>query len=84
MVCDIPNTATAECASPSHKYVSCGLYICFSLAVVFVAGTRFYIINKPKKEAALLYLKVPLCIVVWEGEEGEYVMGERGKERRGR
>ena len=83
MVCDIPNTATVECASPSHKYVSCGLYICFSLAVVFVAGTRFYIINKPKKEAALLYLKVPLCIVVWEGEERKYVKGERGKERRG-
>ena len=42
-----------------------------------MAGTRFYIINKPKKEAALLYLKVPLCIVVWEGEEGRY--GRKGE-----
>ena len=33
-------------------------------AVIFVAGTRFYVVKKPKKEAALLYLNVPLSIAV--------------------
>ena len=32
--------------------------------VIFVAGTRFYTIVKPKKEAARLYLHVPVVIVV--------------------
>ena len=75
-VCNTANTATVKYASSSQEYVSCDLYICFSPAVVFVAGTRFYIINKPKKEAALLYLKVPLCVMVWEGGEGEAGEGE--------
>jgi dipeptide/tripeptide permease len=30
--------------------------------VVFIVGTRFYVILKPKKESARLFLDVPLCI----------------------
>ena len=74
--CNITSFATVKYASSSQEYVSCDR---FSPAVFFVAGTRFYIINKPKKEAALLYLKVPLCIMVWEGGEGEAGEGEAGK-----
>ena len=71
--CNITSFAAVKYASSSQEYVSCDH---FSPAVIFVAGTRFYIINKPKKEAALLYLKVPLCIMVWEGGEGEAGEGE--------
>ena len=40
------------------------VYVCFLYAVIFIAGTRFYVIKKPKRETALLYLKVPLSIAV--------------------
>ena len=74
--CNITSFVTVKYASSSQEYVSCD---CLSPAVIFVAGTRFYIINKPKKEAALLYLKVPLCIMVWEGGEGEAGEGGEGE-----
>ena len=33
-------------------------------AVIFVLGTRYYIIVKPKREAAMLFLNVPACVAV--------------------
>ena len=47
-------------------------------AVIFLAGTKFYTIKKPKKEAALLYVNVPLCIMVWGQSKGG-VMKEGGR-----
>ena len=32
--------------------------------MIFVVGTKFYVIIKPKKEAFMLFLDVPACVVV--------------------
>ena len=43
-------------------------YVCTSLCallpVIFVLGTKFYVIVKPKKESAMLFVDIPACIAV--------------------
>ena len=40
------------------------MLLCAHIIVVFVLGTRFYVILKPKREAARLFLDIPACIAV--------------------
>ena len=40
------------------------IVIAICCAVVFLFGTKFYVIIKPKKEFARLFLDIPACILV--------------------
>ena len=39
------------------------LLFCFSSVVIFLSGTKWYIINKPKRSASLLFFRAPASIV---------------------
>ena len=32
--------------------------------VIFIVGTKYYVIIKPKRESARLFLDIPLCVAV--------------------